>query len=451
MKVLNTVALLLVAGFVSAQVGIGTSTPSVPLDIETTDAALDINNTAADGDPKINFQLSGVTTFSLGVDDGDSDKFKIGTTAPDASTALTIDASQNVGIGNTAPTAKLDVDGSAIFNESGAAVDFKIEGDTETELFYVDGSADAVGIGTSSPSTYSLFHLDGTDASATAGPHTWVTTSADPTYPIFTQLNWGHDNISLCFDQYHNGTSFVSSDAGSNFRITKNNDKLSFIYSSGVAAGSNISSINTIDLYSTGNLVINESGQATDFRVEGDTDTDLLMVDGSADRVGISTATPAATLDVEGTFILQNGTSINELSTDGTMAGNSDDAVPTEQAVVEYVAAEQQVLTKTIIIEAPTNTDYFPVFRTDVAITIQEALGMLNAAGDVDVRLYWDSDFAETAPTAIGTTTQLSSTSATTVNISSDATIPADRWVFVDIPEATTAQTVTVNIRYTED
>lgn len=76
---------------------------------------------------------------------------------------------------------------------------------------------------------------------------------------------------------------------------------------------------------------------------------------------------------------------------------------------------------------------------------------MLNAAGDVDITLYWDTDFAETAPNAIGTTTTLTTTSEATVNIASDATIPADSWIFVDITEATTAQTVVVNIRYTED
>lgn len=37
------------------------------------------------------------------------------------------------------------------------------------------------------------------------------------------------------------------------------------------------------------------------------------------------------------TFQSASGTSINEFSTDGTMAGNSDDAAPTEQAVVEYI------------------------------------------------------------------------------------------------------------------
>ena len=140
-----------------AQVGIGTSTPSSPLDIEATDAAIDINNTAADGDPALNFQLSGATTFSIGIDDGDSDKLKIGTTAPDASTSVTIDGSGNVGIGNTSPTAKLDVDGSAIFNKSGAAVDFRVEGDTEANLLFVDGSADRVGIGTATPED--IFHV----------------------------------------------------------------------------------------------------------------------------------------------------------------------------------------------------------------------------------------------------------------------------------------------------
>ena len=34
---------------------------------------------------------------------------------------------------------------------------------------------------------------------------------------------------------------------------------------------------------------------------------------------------------------LQNGTNVNEFSIDGTLAGNSDDAIPTEKAVKTYV------------------------------------------------------------------------------------------------------------------
>ena len=57
-----------------------------------------INNTATDGDPFLAFALSGTQTFTMGVDDGDSDKFKIGTTAIGTSTAFAMDSSGNVTI-----------------------------------------------------------------------------------------------------------------------------------------------------------------------------------------------------------------------------------------------------------------------------------------------------------------------------------------------------------------
>jgi hypothetical protein len=39
----------------------------------------------------------------------------------------------------------------AIFNDAGASLDFRVEGDTDDHLFFVDGSADKVGISTNSP------------------------------------------------------------------------------------------------------------------------------------------------------------------------------------------------------------------------------------------------------------------------------------------------------------
>jgi len=71
-------------------------------------SGVEIDNTATDGDPTLAFTLSGTSLFTMGVDDGDSDKFKIGTTAIGTNTSLTIDGSQNVGIGVT-PTARLHV------------------------------------------------------------------------------------------------------------------------------------------------------------------------------------------------------------------------------------------------------------------------------------------------------------------------------------------------------
>jgi len=114
MKVLNILFFSILWGGVSAQVGIGTTTPSNDLDVEGSGAAataIDINNTST-GDPKINLQISGTTTFSIGIDNSDSDKLKIGTTAVETNTAITIDASQNVGVGTSSPLSTLDVQGS---------------------------------------------------------------------------------------------------------------------------------------------------------------------------------------------------------------------------------------------------------------------------------------------------------------------------------------------------
>ena len=44
-----------------------------------------------------------------------------------------------------------DTDAAVVFNESGAAVDFRVEGDTDTHLLMVDGSGDKVGIGEDVP------------------------------------------------------------------------------------------------------------------------------------------------------------------------------------------------------------------------------------------------------------------------------------------------------------
>ena len=154
MKAINFLIFsILCVGGVNAQVGFGTTSPSNDIDVESSSAtatAVDINNTGG-GDPKINFQLSGTTTFSMGIDNSDADKFKIGTSALENDTRFTIDASGNCGIGNTSPGAKLDVDGSAIFNESGAAVNFRVESDGNTDMLYVDGTNNKVGIGTSTP------------------------------------------------------------------------------------------------------------------------------------------------------------------------------------------------------------------------------------------------------------------------------------------------------------
>lgn len=56
-------------------------------------------------------------------------------------------------------------------------------------------------------------------------------------------------------------------------------------------------------------VVINDAGADNDFRAEGDTDTNLIFLDASTDRVGIGTGSPGTKLDVNGvvTFSLNDG------------------------------------------------------------------------------------------------------------------------------------------------
>jgi hypothetical protein len=195
MRYLSIVTLLALGLNTYAQVGIGTTSPSQILDIESSNGsatAIDINNTGA-GDPKINFQLAGATTFSIGIDNSDADKFKIGTSALETSTALTIDATQQVGIGTSSPSSTLTINGTTeayqniyvrgtlnsatsqlrLYNDGsntyldyhGGNLFLRDEG-AGTATFYIEDATGYVGIGCSSPQ-YSLHVIGDIASSAT--------------------------------------------------------------------------------------------------------------------------------------------------------------------------------------------------------------------------------------------------------------------------------------------
>jgi len=72
--------------------------------------------------------------------------------------------------------------------------------------------------------------------------------------------------------------------------------------------------------------------------------TSYLKIDASngpiTGNLQIGTNDSTASLTVKGDVYLLYGTNINEFSTDGTLLGNSDDAVPTEKAVKTYITNE---------------------------------------------------------------------------------------------------------------
>ena len=63
----------------------------------------------------------------------------------------------------------------------------------------------------------------------------------------------------------------------------------------------------TIDGTSGTDVKFNQDGEATDFIIQGDTDANLLFVDGSADKIGIGVAAPGYKLDVNGDINISTG------------------------------------------------------------------------------------------------------------------------------------------------
>jgi len=84
--------------------------------------------------------------------------------------------------GDTFTLVNLRTSGPVVFNDAGANVDFRVEGDTDANLLFVDAGNDRVGIGTSSPATKlnlggssdQTLQINGSDTAAFVGTSTSV-------------------------------------------------------------------------------------------------------------------------------------------------------------------------------------------------------------------------------------------------------------------------------------
>ncbi len=199
--------------------------------------------------------------------------------------------------------------GSVVFNNSGKDYDFKIKGDADTNLFFVDASVDRIGIGTASPD-YKL-HVVGTVSttgfrmtngassgyllqSDSSGNATWISATT-------SSANFANTNLTFTGNRTHNtnGNSFeLTTDNGgfaAGFIYFNNIQKAEYGFGTSytdwrtLSVDHYLSGVKRLEILST-ETVFNNPGGNYDFRVEGDADTNLLFVDASNDNIGIGTS-----------------------------------------------------------------------------------------------------------------------------------------------------------------
>jgi hypothetical protein len=99
----------------------------------------------------------GVATFSAGTAAAPAI-----TTTGDTSTGIFFPAADQMGIATNGVERVEFGNTETVFNDGGADVDFRVEGDTDANLLFVDASADAIGIGTASPNASAILDAQST-------------------------------------------------------------------------------------------------------------------------------------------------------------------------------------------------------------------------------------------------------------------------------------------------
>ncbi len=137
----------------------------------------------------------------------------------------------------------------------------------------------------------------------------------------------------------------------------------------------------------TAKLHIQQTANEDALRIDDelkDTTPFLINKDGN---VGIGTATPGTKLEINGNLKLQQGVAVNQISSDSTLSGNSDLTIPTEKAIKTYAdtkallagSANQDFQTKNLTVNSN--------FKLQQGVTVNKISNDGTLAGNSDLAI----------------------------------------------------------------
>ena len=239
-----------------------------------------------------------------------------------------------LGIGTSTPSTLLDLNGNVLVSASGAVtinelsnnVDLRVEGDTDANLFFVDASADNIGIGNNNPANFKL------QVTGNVGP------SVDSTNDLGSSaIRWANAYV----DNFNGAAASINAITSGSITNTGTIATAKLLASANVNGATanfttgNITTVNsttgniTTVNATTGNITtantttVNASGTVNGASFDGNfTNGSLLFSNASGvisqnnskvfwdrtnDRLGIGTNTPSTDLDVNGTVRIRGG------------------------------------------------------------------------------------------------------------------------------------------------